>query len=446
MKTIRRTNMFQLYRKMVSGRFVQDVANRHEMRLRSRIYPLGVSLWLMIKQRLEAPGTLAQAVSQRAQGDCGILLPRRRRQRRPAKISLRTGGYCRARQRIPRAVMQEIIEGLTAALQTELGKQLPPGKRPMYLMDGSSVQLQHRAELLENYPPAENQYGRSRWPVMRLVVLHDAVSGLALRPAWGPMYGEHAVSEQALAERLLDQLPAEAVLIADRNFGIFHTAHAAHQRRQAVIVRLSEPRARRLGGQLTTGTDRVVVWKPSQEDRRAHAGLSADAAVPGRLVICELAGQRGQLYLFTTLDLPAAELMQLYALRWNIETDLRSVKQTVRLHRLTGHSIDIAEKEILAAIAAYNLIRTVMCLAAQQAGLHPRRLSFSQVLYLVNAFWPDVLEEIPSPRGQRQLRRMISLAADCTLPQRSHHRSYPREVWPRPSRYPKKHEPKPQSK
>lgn len=445
MKTLTCANAFQLYRKTVSARLVRELVCRHGLRLRTRIYPLGVSLWLMIRQRLEAPGTLAQAVTGRAQGHWGPLLPAGWRRRR--NISLRTGGYCRARQRIPRAVMQEVIQSLTAALQQHLQEQRLPERRPIYVVDGSSLQLQHRTALLRNYPPAQNQHGDSHWPVVRIAVLHDARSGLALLPVWGPMYGPGAVSEQALAERLLDQLPPEAVLIGDRNFGIFHTAYAAHQRQNGVIVRLTKQRAGKLGGsRLAAGTDRAVVWRPSPWDHKAHPGLPAAAAVEGRLVVCALAGRRERLYLFTTLDLPVQELVPLYGLRWNIETDLRSLKQTVRLHRLTGHSVDVMEKEILAAIAAYNLIRTVMCLAAREAKLDPRQLSFSQVLYLVNAFWPDLLAETASSRWKRELQRLIHLATGCKLPIRQHRRSYPRKVWARGYRFPIRHETNSQSK
>jgi len=417
---------------------------RHGLRQRTRIYPLGVVLWLMIRQRLEAPGTLAQAVGQRAQGRWHCLLPRRQRKRR--KISLRTGGYCRARQRVPIAVMEEILRALTTALQQQLPEKHLPAKQPVYLLDGSSLQLQHRVELLRNYPPAQNQHGSSHWPVVRAVVLHDARSGLALLPAWGPMYGSEAVSEQTLAERLLEQLPPGAVLIADRNFGIFHTAYAVHRRQRAVIVRLTPSRARRLGGRLAAGVDRAVVWKPSAWDRKRHPELPPEAAVPGRFIVCGLAGRREPLYLFTTLDLPLPELVQLYGLRWNVETDLRSLKQTVRLHRLTGNSVDVVEKEILAAVAAYNLIRTVMCLAAQEANADPRQFSFSQVLYLMNAFWPELLAETTSSRWKRKLRRIVRLATSCKLPKRKRRRCYPREVWARGYRYPIRHGNDPQSK
>jgi hypothetical protein len=75
---------------------------------------------------------------------------------------------------------------------------------------------------------------------MRLVVFHDAFSGLALRPAWGPVYGETAVSEQALAEQAIERLPADAVVLGDGNFGIFAFAHAVQQSQRSMILRLTQ--------------------------------------------------------------------------------------------------------------------------------------------------------------------------------------------------------------
>jgi hypothetical protein len=46
------------------------------------------------------------------------------------------------------------------------------------------------------------------------------------------MYGEEAVSEQALAEEALGRLPAEAVARGDGDFGIFAFAYAVQQSRR----------------------------------------------------------------------------------------------------------------------------------------------------------------------------------------------------------------------
>ena len=97
------------------------------------------------------------------------------------------------------------------------------------------------------------------------------------------------------------------------------------------------------------------------------------------------------------------------------------------------------DKEIWAAVAAYNLVRAVIVLAARQAHLDPRQLSFSAILYLVNDALPDLLACSPH-KARRELRRLIDLATTCTLPRRRHPRSYRRAVW-RPGRYPAKSEP-----
>ncbi len=44
-------------------------------------------------------------------------------------------------------------------------------------------------------------------------------------------------------------------------------------------------------------------------------------------------------------------------------------------------------KELLAAVSAYNLVRAVMCMAARRSRLDPRRLSFTQVLNVVDYAW-----------------------------------------------------------
>ena len=82
------------------------------------------------------------------------------------------------------------------------------------------------------------------------------------------------------------------------------------------------------------------------------------------------------------------EALGIYKLRWNVETDLRSLKRTVGLHQLSSKSLDMVEKELLLAIAAYNLVRAVMCLAARRANLNPRQLSFSFVQIVVEAALP----------------------------------------------------------
>ena len=205
-----------------------------------------------------------------------------------------------------------------------------------------------------------------------------------------------------------------------------------------MILGLTQARAQKiLGSELVEGTDRKVVWRASRWDCSAHPQLPEQAWLEGRLIVCLNPSRPNEfLYLFTTLSLPGQEILGIYKLRWNIETNLRSLKRTVRLDQLSSKSLDMVEKELLLAIAAYNLVRAVMCLAARRANLKPRQLSFSFVRTVVEAALPGLDTATSEEEYRQRLDRMLRYAAQGKLPNRSRVRSYPREVWGRGSQFP----------
>ena len=126
----------------------------------------------------------------------------------------------------------------------------------------------------------------------------------------------------------------------------------------------------------------------------------------------------------------------MYGRRWRIETDLRSLKQTVHLYRLSAHSADMMEKELLVAVMAYNLVRAIMFQAAQRAQIDPRQLSFTYACNIVLDSYPKILAARTAKQQQQGLDRIIDLVSRCRLPKRTKRRSYPREVWGRGYRFP----------
>src|ERR1035441_7236741 len=129
-------------------------------------------------------------------------------------------------------------------------------------------------------------------------------------------------------------------------------------------------------------------------------------------------------------------ILALYKLRWNIETYLRSLKRTVGLHQLTSKTRPMVEKEVLMAVSAYNLVRTVIYLAARRAGVAPRQLSFSTAQDAVMAAWPHLQRARTQAQYHRELERLLQIVAQSKLPQRSGRRSYPREIWGRGGHFP----------
>jgi putative transposase len=435
--------LFNLYLQVAPPELFRVLQRQIGLRARTGIYTARVVMWMMMIQRLQPRGTLASSVAQLVEGRFDPLLSRCKRVREK-HIGLSTGGYCQARQHLPKLLVSRTMDELIERLRRRLLESEPELPERAYLLDGSSLQLEHEPELVQAFPPASNQHGPSHWPVVRMVVLHDLETGLAERPCWGPLNGREAVSEQALAERAMAHVPAGSVLVGDRNFGIFSSAYSAQQAGHKTVLRLTAVRAKSLmGGPIARPGDYAVCWRASRWDGRKKNPQQpqpwpADASVEGRLIACRVGrGQHQQwLYLFTTTSLPAEEVVALYGRRWRIETDLRSLKQTVRLYRICAHSADMMEKELLVAVMAYNLVRAIMFQAAQRAQIDPRQLSFTYACNLVLDSYPEVLAARTAKQQQQKLDRMIDLVARCRLPRRTKRRSYPREVWGRGYRFP----------
>ena len=94
--------------------------------------------------------------------------------------------------------------------------------------------------------------------------------------------------------------------------------------------------------------------------------------------------------LVTTLLCPKktskADLKSLYRQRWHVELDLRALKTTLGMERLSCKTPAMAIKELWVYLLAYNLIRRMMAQAAQSVHVSPRCLSFKHTLQLWIAY------------------------------------------------------------
>ena len=437
------TGALGIFRAAVPQEFYQDLRKAADLRKPGGVYTTELTCWLMMCQRLDPKGTLDTAVQDVLEGRPGVLLPSHKRLRERT-LSSDPSAYGKARTRLKTEEAKEVSGRIFDYLMADKPEGLPGLGRQAFLLDGSSLDLPATDELVKAYPPAENQYGTAHWPILRILVAHDLVSGIAMQPCSGPMYGQQAVSEQRLAIEGMGQLPPRSVVVWDRNFGVFYVTYHATQLQHPVVVRLTDARVRsmlKLKGKLPQQIDQTIDWTPSRYERRAHPDLPAGACVRGRVIACQGTknGKSIQLYFFTTLDLPVEQTAELYGYRWNIETDLRSLKRTVNLHTLTCKSVDMVLKELSLGVAAYNLVRGTMYAAAQVAGIDPRQLSFSRVQNVVRASIPSLTAASSPEEYQEVIDRILKRAAQCKLPQRLSPRpSYPRVVWGHRNNFPKR--------
>lgn len=440
-------DVLTLYLRLLPAEFFAQVRGEEKRRRQNnRVYTEAVVIWLMILQRLTG-GTMETAVLELLRTLPPEFWPQPCKRLEAssedskAKLSSNTGSYNQARQELPLTIVEQCGDRTFRQLIEQFGRPAT-ARRDAFLMDGSSMRMPHSPELCAQYPPGSNQHGEAHWPLLRIVVAHDLYTGLAMRPQWGPINGGYAVSEQALLEQAIDRLPAGCVMLGDANFGVFSVAYAATQRAHPVVLRLTTARAKALAKEdLRDGMDRRIRWEPSPNERRKHPELPADACVEGRLIVRQVQPSNGDkpflLSLFTTLEEEADSVIEFYGYRWNIETDLRSLKTMLGLEQLSSTTPEMVAKEIDVGMMAYNMVRAVTCVAAQKAGLKPRQFSFTRVRNVINAFAPMIAAARNEREAQQWADTMMYYANQAKLPQRRRKRpSYPRAVWPKTQKHP----------
>ena len=403
------------------------------------IYTPAVVVWLMVYQRVHGNATLETAVGEllRIAREVPHTLPANRRIER-ATLSTNTTAYSRARTRLDTAVANDIADAVFGSLVDAT----PPSwqNRRVMVVDGTTSKLASSEALRESYPPASNQHGAGVWPILHWAVAHELSSGCAARPETGAMYGPNAVGEVALARGLLPRMPANSVLMADRNFGVFAFYYPARQAGHDLVTRLTEARFRSMVRPAKPeGPGRwTLLWTPTRADRKNHPDLPADAAV--RVVLHErtVAGPKGEtttLWLVTTLrSADGDSVAALYRHRQDVESDIRDVKVALKMEDLHGQSADMVGKELAMGMIAYNLVVQVRRLAAKRIRIEPRRLSFTGVWSLVKTIllspneW--TLEDYASTFEQ-----VLRWAGQRKLPNRPG-REFPRTILPRGRKFP----------
>ena len=105
------------------------------------------------------------------------------------------------------------------------------------------------------------------------------------------------------------------------------------------------------------------------------------------------------------------ELADLFIERWNIELDLRAIKDVLQMDVLRCMSPEMVKKEIWMHLLAYNLIRGVMAKAAAAHDKQPRHLSFKGTLQTMTAFQDALRWTTPRTRD-RLFQAMLEAISD----------------------------------
>lgn len=347
-----------------------------------------------------------------------------------------TGGYCKARSRLP--------ESLFSRLAREAGRALHDGSpdrwrwhgRRVLVADGTTVTMPDTPENQEAYPHHGSQADGIGFPQIRLVGLFSLACGAILDAALGRSRGKQS-GENALLRQIAGGVEPGSVVLADRYFGGWFDLALWCERRVDVVTRIHQKRAtdfrrgRRLGHE-----DHVVHWpkrqRPDWMDRDTYLRLPAELAIREvRVRVAQRGFRTRVLVVITTLTDPtvsAEDIAELYRQRWQAELDLRSVKVTLGMDVLRCQSPEMVRKEVWAHLLAYNLIRTAMAQVASGSGRAPRELSVAGTVQALAA----LAEVLDTAAGYASFVRVVLAYRVGNRPDRVEPRARKRRPKPYP--------------
>lgn len=384
--------------RVLSDERLDELVTREAGAHRTRLYPPRITLGLFVEQLMRADGACQDAVGRHLSQRTALGL---------AASSLNTGPYCKARQRLPLALVEACVREVASTASAALSPQARWRGRDIKLIDGTTVSMPDTPALQTLYPQHKGQQPGLGFPLARIVGVISLASGCVSDWTVDACAGKGTAEPQQLW-RLLDRFDAGDVVLADRAYSSYFLLVALQQRGIDFVIREHQRRKNDPARSVPLGpNDRLITW--GRPVRPTWMEAAAYAAVPATIQLREV--RDGNRRLVTTLCDPRAvaaqEIGWLYRQRWHIELDFRAIKCVMQMDVLRCKTADMVLKEIAAHLLGYNLIRAVMGEAAKPEGIALRRLSFAAARR-TNVVFQETLRHCPT-RHHRASARCLML-------------------------------------
>lgn len=350
-----------------------------------------------------------------------------------APCSTHTGGYCKARQRLPLDMPKELAKFVARSLEEEIPLSWCWQGRRLRVVDGTTVTMPDTEENQSAYPQQRGQKPGLGFPICRLVAVTDLCSGAILDAAFGRFKGKGS-DEQTLLRSLHGIFESGDIILGDAFFPTYIFIAEMLEKGVDILMEQYGSRRRstdfRRGASLGQRDHLFEISKPAKKpDWIEQARFDA---LPDTIAVREFK-VKGKIIVTTLIDgkiYSKHALFRLYKRRWEIETNLGQIKTILGMNILSCRTPEMIAKEIWIYILAYNLIRLIMARSAQMTGLRPTDLSFKHCLQL----WLNYLQQTAT-MNKVALEALFALMAQQRVAKRPG-RMEPRAVKRRPKGYP----------
>ncbi len=413
--TLNSTGVFNL---ITDDRFLGTI-EAHLPIHRERTYPPTETLAMFVAQVLSDDSSCQRAVNERIVRclQHGLRLP-----------STSTAAYCEARARLP----NDLVESLYKVVGQHVSDSAPSKslwrERRALFIDGTGTTMPDTPDNQREFPQPSSQKEGLGFPEARMVALSCAATGAIIDATIGPAKGK-ATGELSQMRILSRSLRSNDVLVGDAIYETFWTFMMVQDIGCDGVFEINGSRTR--PGKRRT---QLVLERPARPE---WMDLETFQSCPKQITVRQVVNcQRGyqpRVFLTTLTDrkvISDKQIVKLYLLRWNVETDFRSLKCALKAGILTCRTADMIKKELSVHLLAYNLTRLLMNEAATLCGCEPRSISFRHTVQLWSA-WSLSGCQLDA-QGWDQLLRAIAGRRVGNRPGRKEPRAVKRRPKPRP--------------
>jgi hypothetical protein len=374
---------------------IRQALDEHDVRDRDRVFDPVITLWGFLSQVLSDDHSCRDAVARiialRAAGGREACSPN-------------TASYCNARGRLPAGVLRTLARRTAAELQAAAAAGWKWNGRSVFIADGSYLSMPDTPENRAAYPQPVVQQPGIGFPLARLAVLLSLATGACHDLAIAPYAGK-GTGETTLLRQMYGSLSPGDVILADALFDNYFLACELRDRGVELVARVQAERVGSRTVERRPDGD-VILWRRPNKPR----GMAGQQyrRYPKELLMRQVTvdardreNRAGLFKVVTTIldaSIDGGQIGELYEQRWSGEVDIRAIKVTMQMDVLRCRTPEMIRKEIWAHLLAYNLLRTAMAVAAAEAGIEPRRVSFTGAKQAVTAFAPKIEAARPGDR------------------------------------------------
>jgi len=318
--------------------------------------------------------------------------------------------------------------------------------------DGATGSMPDTECNVEAFNKPSSRSDSAAFPQLRMMTLMALSIRLMLDVAYAPYAGK-GTGERSLLMQILGRLAHKGLLfLMDAGLYSFEIVWEIDQADQEFIVKAPRTVKPKHIKTLPDGSYLAKLSKkvpdldapPMKNGRKRWKRVTQTV----RVIRFEIPGFRPVTLITNILDtsITAREIALHYHQRWDIEIAYDEIK-THQCATLRGQSPttfrskrpDLVEQELYAMLIMYNLVRLLICQAAEKHNKDPRLISFLDALqHIIEAAPLMTVDDSDHSRAKNLFWYLLQVIADCDIDRPRRHRINPRVVKVKMSKFKRK--------